>query len=251
MKKVFALFCNVLTVITLSFPVYGQSIKVVTENFPPYNYKENKELKGVSTEIVRAVLQELKIKTKIEVYPWARAYMIAQENKNTLIFSIGRNQKRENLFKWVEVIAPADFYLFALKDRKEIKVNTLDDAKKYKIGTVIDDVREQYLIRKGFVKGKNIHSTPQYINGFRMLLINRIDLWAMPELTAYHIIKKEGYKPAETLRKAYRLDEVSSEGYYMAFGKKTSDEIVEKFRNALEKIKKGGKHKMILEKYIK
>ncbi|MCP4552388.1 MAG: transporter substrate-binding domain-containing protein [Bacteroidetes bacterium] len=251
MKILFSIFYVVFIITILNFQVYGQSIKIVTENFPPYNYKENGKITGVSTKIVTAVLQELNIEAKIKVYPWARALLMAQQNENTLIYSIGRNQKRENLFKWVGVIAPADFYLFALKDRKEIKVNTLDEAKKYQIGTIIYGIREQYLISKGFIEGKNIQSTSKYVQGFKKLLLKRIDLWSMPELTAYDIVKKEGYKPLETIRKVYRLDEVSSEGYYMAFGKKTSDEIVEKFRLALEKIKKNGTHKIILEKYLK
>ena len=33
------------------------------------------------------------------------------------------------------------------------------------------------------------------------------------------------------------LKELSKEGYYMAFGKNTSDEVVEKFRKALSKVK--------------
>ncbi|MCP3941404.1 MAG: amino acid ABC transporter substrate-binding protein [Desulfobacteraceae bacterium] len=251
MKKIFSVLWVLFILSIFSFSVYGQPIKIVTENFPPYNYEENGKITGVSTEIVRAVLQELNIKVEIKVYPWARTLMVARHDENTLIYSIGRNQKRENQYKWIGVIAPADFYLFALKNRVDIKIKILADAKKYQIGTVREDLREQYLISKGFIKGKNIQSTNRYLLGFQKLLSKRIDLWSMPELTASYIVKKEGYKPEEIIKKVYRLDEVSSEGYYMAFGKKTSDEIVEKFRSALEKIKKNGTHKMILEKYLK
>jgi polar amino acid transport system substrate-binding protein len=62
-----------------------------------------------------------------------------------------------------------------------------------------------FIVRKGFIKGKNIQYTSKYSQGFTKLLLKRIDLWSMPELTAYYIVKKEGYKPREIIRKVYRL----------------------------------------------
>ncbi len=250
MKKLISNLTVLLFFCVLSSSVHSQSIQIVTEEFPPYNYEENGEITGVSTEVVKATLKELNIQPKISVRPWPRALREAQEKPNTLIYSIGRNAKRENLFKWVEVIAPADFYLFSLKDRDDIQINILDEAKAYKIGTVREDLREQYLISQGFVKGENVMPSNKYLSGFRKLLKDRIDLWAVPELTAYYLVKQEGYAPDKILRKVYLLDQISTEGYYMAFGKNTSDHIVEKFREALDTIKKNGTHQMILKKYL-
>jgi polar amino acid transport system substrate-binding protein len=51
---------------------------------------------------------------KMEVLPWKRAYELVQSEKNTLIFSMGRNEKSENLFKWVGVVAPTKYYFWTL-----------------------------------------------------------------------------------------------------------------------------------------
>ena len=233
----------------LAVPAYGQSIQVLTEEFPPYNYQENGKIKGVSTEVVKAVLKEMKISSDIHIKPWKRILKETRNHKNTLVYSIGRNKKREKNYKWVGIIAPADFYFFALKDRTDIVINNLEDAKKYKIGTVREDLREQYLVSKGFVKGKEIFSTTSYESNLKKLARKRIDLWTMPELVAYYYLEKNKQMKGK-VKKVFHLSEISSEGYYMAFGNKTSDKVVEKFRAALERIKKNGTYDKILKKYL-
>lgn len=136
----------------------ADSIKILTEEYPPYNFTENGKITGFSTEVVRAVLKEIKLQGDIRSVPWARAYETAQSTAGTLIYSIGRTTARDPLFKWVGVIAPADFYLFSLRGNN-LKFDQLDDAKKYQIGTVNEDVGEQFLVSKGFVIGKNLQSS--------------------------------------------------------------------------------------------
>lgn len=81
------------------------------------------------------------------IYPWARAYQMAQDAPNVLIYSIGRNEQREALFKWVGVIAPYDVYLYRLKSRPEVKVLSMNDIRNYRVGAVRDDIRAQHLER--------------------------------------------------------------------------------------------------------
>ena len=227
------------------FPAYGQSIQIVTEEFPPYNFKKNGNITGVSTEVVRAALQKANITFKINMYPWKRAYNMALKKENILIYTISRTPAREDLFKWVGEIAPTGSCLFALTT-SDIQINTLDDAKKYTIGTVREDVRDQFFKGKGF---KNIRSGNSYEQNFTKLLKKRIDLWAMAELVAYHIVKKLG-NSSNIIKKVYYLEEVSKSKYYMAFSKNTPDDIVNKVRNALEQLKKDGTVKTIHSKYL-
>src|SRR5512136_411438 len=114
MQKQWVVFGIALILLSAAGWASGETITIVTEEFPPYNYQDNGKLIGVSTEVVEAVLKQLpEITVEFKVYPWARAYKNALENPNTLIYSLGFNEKRRDLFKWVGVIAPAEFYLFA------------------------------------------------------------------------------------------------------------------------------------------
>jgi len=249
MKRTAAVVIICSIILAAGSPGHGQSLRIVTEEFPPYSYTQNGEIRGLSTEVVRAVLKELNMDTSIEVFPWARALKTAAQHPNVLIYSIGRIPGRERHYKWVGVIAPAEFYLFALKERPEIRIDDLEDAKQYTIATVNQDVREQYLISKGFQKGKQLRSTRRYAQGFEKMLLGRVDLWAMNELVAYWIIKQSGHDPEKVLSKKYHLADLSSEGYYMAFGERTSNALVTRFRKALEAVKRNGTYARIQDNY--
>ena len=136
----------------------AESLKILTEEFPPYNFTENGKITGFSTEVVRAVLKEVKMDGEFQSMPWARAYATAQSADSVLIYSIGRTAQREKLFKWVGVIAPIHYYLYSLPQRKLV-FERLDQARPFQIATVNEDVGEQYLISQGFVKGKNLQSS--------------------------------------------------------------------------------------------
>lgn len=227
----------------------GDTLKIVTEEFPPYNFTQNDNITGFSTEVVKAVLKEIKVQGSFQSLPWARAYETAQDAPDILIYSIGRTKEREKLFKWVGVIAPTTYYLFSLSD-KNITLARLDDAKKYQIGTVNEDVGEEFLISKGFAKGKNLQSSVKYEINYEKLKAGRVDLWIMPELVASFLARKAGDDPAKMLGRAYQISELGNDGYYMAFGAKTPNARVEQFRKGLETIKKNGIFDALKKKWM-
>jgi polar amino acid transport system substrate-binding protein len=219
--------------------VSAEPIRILTEEFPPYNFTLQNKITGFSTEVVQAVLNEIKLEGDFKSMPWARAYETAQSMPNTLIYSIARTVNRENLFKWVGVIAPTDYFLFSLRGR-DINIAKLDDARKYQIGTVNEDVGEQFLVANGFVKGKDLQSSVKYELNYEKLKLERIDLWIMPKLTAYDLVRRAGDDPGKVLAKAFQVPGLGTDGYYMAFGPKTPDAIVDQFSAGLNRIKSNG-----------
>lgn len=227
----------------------AQGVRVITEEFPPYNYTEAGKVTGFSTDVVRAVMQEAKLQADIQSLPWARAYSMAQTDANVLIYSIGRSAQREKLFKWVGVIAPTQYYLYSLPQRG-LKFQHLDEAKAYQIATVNEDVGEQYLIAKGFSKGRNLQSSVKYELNYEKYKRGRVDLWIMPELTAFYLARQAGDNPADTLARSLAIPDLGGEGYYMAFSPNTSDELVERIRKALHTIKRNGTFDTLKKKWL-
>lgn len=72
----------------------------------------------------------------------------------------------------------------------------------------------------------------------------------MGELTAYHLARQAGDDPAKVLAKAYRISELGSDDYYMAFGIKTPDALVDRFRNGLATVKKNGTFDDLKRKWL-
>ena len=230
--------------------IHAATLTVYTEEFPPFQFKENDKIVGASAEVVEAVLKSAGVSYEMNSYPWARSYQLAQEKEDSLIFSISRQEKREALFKWIGVIVPCQYSVFALQSRSDIQVATLTDMKKYKIGTTLKDARESYLESKGFdlntfdrTSGDNSH-----VSNYKKLKAGRIDLWPMPDAVAYHVAKTEGDDPAALLKRVLPLTEIST-GYYLAASLQTSDETVKTIRTALEKFVATPEYKAILAKW--
>ena len=247
MKRLFLFLLLLLTGSVYS--AHAQEIAIVTENYPPYHYEHNGVVVGQGTETVQAVLDVLNIKARIEIYPWARAYYMALHHKNTLIFGIARTTQRESLFKWIGVSSPVRYCLFALTSRNDIRVRTLEDAKRYKIGTVRDDIVELYLLQNGFQIRTNIEPNSSFEANFKKLTNQRIDLWGVADLAAHYIAQSNRY-PKSIIKEVYYLKTLSAGGAYMAFSKNTPDDLVDRFREALKKIKADGTYDRILSKYV-
>lgn len=228
----------------------NDEIRIVTEELPPYNMTQDGRITGMSTEVVQAVLKEVGISAPIQSMPWARAYDMALNSENTLIYSITRTPQREKLFKWVGDIAPVHWYLFA-RYGSNIHLASLDDARKYQITAVKEDAGEQYLLSRGFVIGKNLQSSNKYQYNYDKLKLGRADLWISLELNAVYLIRQAGEEPEKTVVRALSLPELDGGyGLNMAFSLKTPDALVERFRKGLLTIHRNGTYDAILKKWL-
>ncbi|MFT4765188.1 MAG: polar amino acid transport system substrate-binding protein [Oleispira sp.] len=232
--------------ILFSVTVLANPLTIVTEQYPPYNYEERGSIKGMSTEVVSAVLKELDLEVDIEIYPWARAYDMASTQKNVLIYSISRTPQRESLFNWVGVIASIDFTIFALERRQDINIQSLEDIRAYMLGLVRGDALEQFFSANNFTEIERVNTNKQ---AMEMLLASRTDLWPISKQAGAYILKKNNMIPAQTVRAVFELEEFSSEDLYMAFSRSTNKKLVNDFKRALEKIKENGIYNEIISRY--
>ena len=236
----------ILLCLFVGVPAFGQKLQVVTEELAPYNYTENGKVVGFCTEVVKEVLERTKLEYSIHSYAWEKSYKIAQTEPNVLIYSIGRNVEREPLFKWVGVLTWLEVYFFKLKSRGDIHIETLDDARQYKIGAVPDDFRTQFLIKEGFEDQLEFVPDDRYT--IHNLFDRKIDIAPVDELTANHIAVQEGFSVLDDLEKTLYIKDVSVD-LYIAFSRQTPDEVVEKCREALVSIKQDGTYDRIKSNY--
>jgi polar amino acid transport system substrate-binding protein len=242
------MICALLILGLITGVVGAQEITVVTEEFPPFSYTENGEITGASTEIVRATLAKAGIQANIRVYPWARAYWMASEQKNVLIYTLARTPEREELFKWIgPIVPPIRAALFKLKKRTDIVLTSLDDAKQYDIGVVKNDGGHQILLQYGFEDKKNLFPVTKGEQNIQKLLAERIDLFFSDSLFVMMKTKELGL-PVEQIEEVFLAMEVEN---YMAFSEQTSDELVERVRTAFEQLKADGTVEAIIDTYFK
>lgn len=222
---------------------HAQTIRAVTET-TPYTYLNGDRVEGSATEVVQRALQAADLNDfQIKLYPWARSYNMAQKEPNVLIFLIARTPARELQFKWAGEIMKIQYHLYRLRERTEIVVKTLDDARSYTIGVMRDDVRQQYLLSKGF---QRLTLSAQSIENFNRLIKRQVDLVPLTEDDAKSLCVQATFDCAQ-LEKVLTLDEAAT-GLYMAYSLSTEDSIVKKTRTAFDKLKADGTVRRIMEK---
>lgn len=182
--------------------------------------------------------------------PWARAYDLALNESNVLIYSIARTPARENRFNWIGAIAPTRWYIYSLADRP-VKLTTLDDAHGHQIATVKADAGEEYLVAHGFQVGKELQSSSRYELDYQKLKIDHVELWISNELNALYLMRQNGDDPNRMLVRSLALPDLSSdEGLSMAFSLKTPASTVERFRAGLDAIRRNGVYDAIARKWL-
>ena len=219
-----------------------EKLTILTENLPPLNYVENGTLVGSSVEIVKEIQQRIGSTEPIEVYPWARAYKMALEEENVILFGMTYTEDRSNLFKWVGPLATKRDILLARKD-DSFSITSLEDAKKVeRIGTLRDDVRGKLLEKKGFT---NLEPVSDEQKNAQKLALGRIDLWAY---------KKPGFRTVCTLAQVdpdqfVEVAHLKKSELKIAFSKKTSDTIVARWQSAFDDMVKDGTIQKIKDKW--
>ncbi|MDD1639212.1 MAG: transporter substrate-binding domain-containing protein [Methanomicrobiales archaeon] len=210
------------------------SLTYYTEQAPPYNYRENGTLKGISVDLLGEITARMGKRVspdQVHLVPWSEGYQAALTGNNTVLFTTFRLPERETSFKWVGPITTDRHVLFAARDQA-IAINGPGDLKGYRIGVVADDAAILQLLEAGVDRHQLVTDTsvPVLIN---KLAGGEIDLFCYPEMVGRYVVQEATGSP-DTFRVVYTMEEV--EGYY-AFSRDVPDMTVQAFQRALDALK--------------
>jgi len=207
---------------------------IMTEEYPPYNFKDSGRVCGTSTTLVLEILDRLdSILTRgdIRIIPWARAYNEALQNRDAVIYSITRNKEREDLFKWVCPVGCNTIGVVARK-RDRVVIKNVADFEKYHIGVVREDVGHQ-LMRK-MIPEKDLDIANSSESNLRKLQEGRIDLFIYDVEVADFVLDRLDLE-ANNYETVYVLDKAP---LCIAFNKDADDALIKSFQTALDEILK-------------
>jgi polar amino acid transport system substrate-binding protein len=210
-------------------------LQVVTED-SSYSELRDGRVVGVASEVVEKTLAKAGVADyHMALYPWARAYDMARLEPNVLIYPIIRSAEREPLFKWVGELDHVTPMFYKLRERRDVVVKSLQDAKNYSIGVVRDDSRQEYLEGKGFNK---MVVSSNNLDNLRKLLSGQVALVPLPEREAREQCE-DLHIAFEDLESVYTIDELSK-GLYIALSLKTPDDTVKRITAAFAHLKDDG-----------
>jgi len=218
-------------------------LRIITEEFPPLSYAgADGKATGLSTEVVNGILTRLNQRADIEILPWSEGYNLALAGPRVALYSTGRTDERENLFKWVGPIVAFDQTLYARKD-SGIQIYSLEAARKAgRIGVVKDDSRHLFLLENQF---DNIATCSSDAECLRSLMAGTTDLWFGSSANAADIARREGIDPS-ALEAVYTVRTVPM---YVAFSTDTPDSVIGDWQGALDAMKQDGTFAAISGKY--
>jgi len=207
-------------------------LTIMTEDYPPFNYQKNGQLVGFSVELLEQAMAygARQHNLDIKILPWPRAYQILLHNPQSMLFSMTRTRERESQFKWVGPISMTRVVLLAKKDNN-IKIHSTSELTQFQIGAIRNDIGDQSLRNIS----DNLRLTYPYSVSalLKMLDNNRIQLLAYEQNVLNWYLDQDNYDSNE-FEPVFVLED--SELYY-AFNKEVSDTLVERFQQAIDRVK--------------
>jgi len=216
--------------------------RILTEEDPPFNFTQNGEVTGYSAEAVTEIIKRSGGTGKIQVMEWDKAYQLAKQGPNTILFSMMRTDDRMGEFHWVGPIVIAELVAL-VKSSSDLKTVTLDEAKKLKVGTINGWYSEHSLKKLGF---KNLQLYPTSKDAVQALMTGQIDILAMTEASAMAEINAEGLG-RESVRKVATLEQLP---LYIAISKDVPQKVINKWQDTLDEMARDGTSRKINQKWL-
>jgi len=217
----------------------SETVEVGCEYYRPYVDKINGKIVGPGYEIAKNTLNKAGVKFTYKVLPWSRVWHNGLHKKNYMIGCVGRTPVREKMFQWIGPMEKGIELNFYTLKSNNIKINSLDDLKKYKVACIKKTYGEDFLVSKKFPK-KSIKPVIHPKQLIKMLKNHRIDFILINKEQLEGAAKKEHFD-LKKLKKAFFGFKVQN---YLAFSKQTPKELVEKVKKAYEELQKEGRIKL-------
>lgn len=224
-QKLFLFIC--LLAVFQPFWAHAQSLRIVTEHWPPMTYEKSGTPEGMAVELVRLIQKNLENKAEIEVMPWSRAYHIATTKPNVLLFTVLRTLEREKLFTMMGPIAEGEIALY-IRSKPNSKILPSVDTIKSDLtvgahrGTAFHHILEQ----QGFKKIIPVNSSESAV---KMLMTGRLDILCDDELVVPELFRRSGYD----IDDFQKVASLTNSGLYLAFSRGTDASLINHWKNAL------------------
>ena len=117
----------------------GETIRLVADPYPPYQYLEGRSIKGADHELIQSAFREYGIITKTTLFPWDECMSRMERGEAQGIFQIQATPERELEFIFSDPLRTARTVLFGREDTglNPDAFDAIEDCfRKHGLGTV-------------------------------------------------------------------------------------------------------------------
>ncbi|MGP4846050.1 substrate-binding periplasmic protein [Marinobacter sp. 1Y8] len=224
-----------------------EELRIYTEQYPPYNMTTNgqpfahttENISGLCTDILKALLANTDLKYGIKLRDLNYGLNRTEQHPNHAIYCVSKTADRESFFNWVGPLSSIKWTLFA-KPGSSIKIDNLEDARKYRIGGYKGDVMTNYLVEKGFdllaISNNGLNA--------RRLVEDQIDLWVADGLAGPYLAAD-----AADVTDLKRVLVFRETPMYLAINKETDPKVFQALNEGYRKLVESGEKDAISRAY--
>ncbi len=237
---------NILYIFIITLSVFAtDGIQPLTETWTPYQMETKNGLTGISVDLIKEIQKRVGNTKEIKVFPWKRGYDITLNKKGYALFLTTKSKKREDLFKWVGPISSMRLVFFKNASRKDLKINSLKDAKKVDSIAVAQKTISHEKLTEYKFQNLKVNALANY--SLTKLKENKVDLYPVEYHAFMYKLKKMGLD--KKIIPVNMKEAIYESKLYIAFNKQTDNTIINKWQKVLDEIKSDGTYKQILNKY--
>lgn len=228
-----------------SLNVYSEEkVLMVTGEWAPYT-SSNMANKGVVSEIVKFALKQSDIELNLEFKFWPQCYASVLQGYAAASFPFFKTEKREEKMLYSNPIMSSKVLFFYRKNRVEVtSFKNLTELQKYKVSGV-----NGFFYRDSFRAAElNMVYSDSETEALKKVHSGFAELIPMDEVTGWELIKKN--YPEQIEEFATMSTPIREDNLYLIVSRANpkAQQIIEKFNNGLNKIKRNGTYSKILAK---
>ncbi|SNY57481.1 polar amino acid transport system substrate-binding protein [Arsukibacterium tuosuense] len=207
--------------------VAPSNLHFLTEHSPPGQFLTAEgEVAGATVELLKVVANNLQQDVQFSLLSWARAYEIALQGNNTVLFETARIPQREDRFKWVGPIKLFDMRLYGTERVSQSKLELNSLHRTYRACGYRGAAHVSYLTALGFEEGKNLTLTSRAGDCLQMISKGRTDIVALN----YY---RYGDQRSEGNVVIYAMNPLYFSELFLAFSPFVSDSVVASWQQEL------------------
>lgn len=205
----------------------ASALHFLTEHSPPGQFLTTEgEVTGANIALLNVIAHNLQQEIHFSLLAWARAYEIALQGQNTVLFETARIPQREDRFKWVGPIKLFDMRLYGTKQLAQFSGDVNQLHRKYSACGYRGATHVSYLLALGFEEGKNLILTSRAGDCLQMMQRGRTDIVALN----YY---RYGDQAIEEGVAFYVIAPLYFSELFLAFSPFISDSVVASWQQAL------------------
>jgi len=234
-------------VFTFSQTLHAATFKIFAAEVPALLENKGEGVAGFSGVFGKIVAEKITKAGKTADFevtwlPWKRALFETNKTRNGVFFPLARTPEREKEYVWLGHLGTVESWFYT-KDPK-IKINTLEDLKKYRIGFMNGSMREAELKKVFGDKTQNLEGLTEDIENYRKLIYGRIDIWAT-QTEVFDEAEKEYKAKNETPPKIFKHKKFLDQDIWIVGGASMEEKYQEQMRAIFNAKKKDSEQKKV------